>query len=235
MLESSYNVGHSWGDPREPEYRNGSRVSYAHYSQEGINLYFSIYPHTPDDGASMVMEVPATIRILLNNDWSKCEIVIRRVLEYLESLEASSTGRNYAGIVVDASQVPGWFPTQIALLERNHPFLIDTLPSAKAFPLIVFGAVAVYQYDYFVNWFGSERIGWVIIASGVLIMGMLFADIYQRWTLCFHPPDVMLLLYKWTFVNSLRCVFSRYWRRFIVTFCISLIILGAGLKLITGY
>jgi hypothetical protein len=43
-MDNTYEITHSWGDPREPEYHDGLPVSYAIYRDRKVFLYFKIIP-----------------------------------------------------------------------------------------------------------------------------------------------------------------------------------------------
>ena len=204
-------------------------VSFARYEEGDVHLYFSMYPLKPDGGTSVVMEVPANIRMSLGNDWSKCEIVIRRVVDYLTTLDESKSHRKYTDLVIDTSRVPKWFPTQIKLFENSHQFLVDTLPSANTSPLIALGLVIAYQKEFrFLGNLSPEATGLALSVVGISIIGMLFSDIYKRWMFyCRHSPVVLRL---WTMRDTLEATFKRYWRRYLVTFCLSLLAISEGLK-----
>ncbi len=203
-------------------------VSFAHYKEGDVHLFFSMYPLKSEGGASVVMEVPANIRISLGNDWSKCEKVIQRVVDYLTTLDDSKFRRKYTDLVIDTSRVPKWFPTQIKLFENSHPFLVDTLPSASTSPLIALGLVIAYQKKFHVlEGLSPEATGWALSAVGISIMGMLFFDIYKRWMFyCRYSPVV---LPSWTMRDTFKGTFKRYGRRYLVTFCLSLLAISEGL------
>jgi hypothetical protein len=230
MLNKSFEIHHTWGDPREPEYRNGSMVSFAHYKEGNVHLLFSMHQLKSDGISSIVMEIPANIRMSLCNDWSKCEIVIRRVADYLTSLDESKSHRKYSDIVIDTSKVPKWLPTQIKLLEKSYPFLVDSLPTASTSPLIALGLAIGYQKEYhLLGDLSVEATDWAIGAVGTSIMGILFSDIYKRWIFYYRHP-LILPSRTWTISDTFAGTFKRYWRRFLVTFCLSLLAISEGLK-----
>jgi hypothetical protein len=181
MLNSSFEIHHSWGDPREPEYKNDSKVSYAYYKSGNVHLSFSMYSKKSNGNTSIVMEVPVNIRLLLGNKWSNCETVIQRVVEHLKALDESESHRKYDNIVLDTSKAAKWWPTQIKLFEKNYPFLFDTLPTARTSSLIALGLTTGYQKEYhMIDRLTPEITDWTLFVAGMSIMGILFLDIYKR-------------------------------------------------------
>ena len=225
----SFQIQHTWGDPREPEYRNGTTVSFAHYKEDGIHLFFSMFPLNPDGSGPFVLEVPRDIRILLGNDWKRCEVAIQRVVEYLEALDESITYRKYSGIVLDTSKVTTWLPTQIKLFEQSHPFLVDSLPDVRTLPFIALGFAIAFQskFTLFEN-LGTESLSTALLAVGIVILGILLSDIYTRWAYCVLMSRTVFQ--SWSTLDILQGMFSRYWRRYLVTLCFSILAICDGLK-----
>lgn len=231
MSDNLFEINHNWGDPREPSYKNDSKISYAYYKEGDIHLHFKIYEIQSDGVRSVVLETPDNIRLLLNNDWSKCESVIQRVSTYLKGLDKSTVHRDYSHLIVDASKVPKWFPTQIKLLEEKYPFFMDTIPDAKTFPLILLGLIIVLSASRLkLIGLSENAVGMMLMAIGLTTLGMLISDIATRWLSFYRFPSTLKTLYKWNTQFMLQATFKRYHRRYLVTFCFSLLILTEGLR-----
>lgn len=228
MVNTSFEISHNWGDPREPDYRNNARVSFAHYKEGDIYLSFSMFPLAPEKVESIVVEVPANIRAMFGNDWARCQIAIQRVVEYLRSQDKLVVHRAYASLVVDTSKVPKWLPVQVKLLKEKHTFLFDTLPTAMAFPFIAVGLATAY-YKKGLMGIGFTAAHETLIAIGGLTLGMLLFDIGKRW-MFFRNPPLLLALRGWTLADTLSGTFKRYGRRYFVMLCLSLLIISEGLS-----
>lgn len=230
MDNTPFEISHTWGDPREPDYRNSARVSFAHYKEGDIHLFFSMYPLAPEKSELVAVEVPSYIRERFGNDWARCQIAIQRVIEYLKSLDESKVHRAYTNLVVDTSKVPKWLPVQIKLIEEKHTFLIDTLPAAMTFPFVAVGLITAYYKGVLIGvGFNSVAMNWTLIAIGITILVMLFSDIGKRWMFYRNPP-MFLALHGWTLMDTLTGTVKRYGRRYFVTLCFSLLIISEGLR-----
>lgn len=228
MSTDSFEIWHSWSLPPDAEYRNGYKVSYAHYKEGGVHTLFTIYPKESINRETMVVEVPANIRILFTNDWRHCKIVIQRVIDYLATIDESTSGIKYKKIVVDTSKVSGWLTAQMALFERDHTFLNDTLPSARTGPFVLLGVVIAFQSKYYpIDILPREAESLVLVLDGMLILSMVLHDIYQRW-MCFFDSPLRWLLNR-GLKDIITGTFKRYWRRYLTTICISVLLIGGGL------
>lgn len=229
MVNTLFEISHDWGDPREPDYRNNARVSFAIYKEGDIYLSFAMFPLTPANAESIVLEVPANIRAMFGNDWTRCHNAIQRVVEYLKSQDELVVHRAYASLVVDTSKVPKWLPVQVKLLEEKHTFLFDTLPTAIAFPFIAAGLATAYFKNQLMG-IGFTAAHETLIVIGVATLGMLLFDIGKRWMFFFRDPTQLLALRGWTLADKLSGTFERYGRRYFVTLCLSLLIISEGLS-----
>ncbi|MEW6646896.1 MAG: hypothetical protein AB1450_06835 [Pseudomonadota bacterium] len=230
MDNTPFEISHTWGDPREPDYRNNARVSFAHYKEGDIHLFFAMYPITPEKGGPVVVEVPAYIRERFGNDWSRCQIAIQRVVDYLKSLNESKVHRKYTDLVVDTSKVPKWLPVQLKLFTEKHTFFIDTLPAAKTFPFVSVGLITAYYKEVLIGvGFNSVAVNWALIAIGITILWLLLSDIGKRW-LVYRNPPIFLALHGWTLSDTMSGTFKRYGRRYCITLCFSLLIISESFR-----
>lgn len=230
MSTDSFEISHSWSQPPDAQYRNGYKVSYADYRESGVHIVFTIYPKESTNRETMVLEVPANIRILFANDWRHCKIVIQRVIDYLTTIDESTSGIKYNKIVVDTSKVSGWLTTQMALFERNHTFLNDSLPSARTVPFVVLGLLIALQIQYYpVNILPRKEEGLLLVLDGMLILSMLLRDIFERSIFFLSTPFPVLRSMNTSRLRfTVLGTFKRYWRRYLTTFSISLLLIVGG-------
>ncbi len=227
MVNIPLEISHSWGNPREPEYRNNARVSFVRYKEGENHLYFSMYPLEIEGGKSVVVEVPSDIRAQFGNDWGRCQIAVERVVNFLKSLDESIVHRSYATLVVDTSKVPKWLPVQIKLFEEKHTFLCDSFPTAETSPFIAIGLATICFKEWLIG-VGFTATNEVLFAIGFVTLGMLLIDIGKRWMFFRNPSFVVLR--GWTLLDKLSGTFKRYGRRYVITLCLSLLIISAGLS-----
>jgi len=116
----------------------------------------------------------------------------------------------------------------MALFERNHTFLNDTLPSARTVPFVVLGVIIAFQSKYYpVDILPRKEESLMLVLDGMLILSLVLHDIYQRWMFFFCNPSRWIL--KWALKDIITGTFKRYWRRYLATFCISVLLIGGGL------
>ncbi|MES2824568.1 MAG: hypothetical protein V4732_13265 [Pseudomonadota bacterium] len=158
MNKESYQIDHSWGDPREPEYKNGYLVISVYYKEEGFQAGFRVYAsNESSNGIDWILEAPVCLRKSLGSSWARRTIVFDRVVSYLKQIDRSDNWRImqnkffdapeknlFTNIVVDTSKVKSWLKTRLEALDTKLLPVTYTLPSKNTFPPLAIGFILAY-------------------------------------------------------------------------------------------
>ncbi len=181
---SSYKITHGWGNPREPEYRNGLLVSSACYKEGSLHLYFKIVGNRllHSQEVRWILEVPPNARQVLGERWSERYVVFKRVTDYLERLDTCDdplmAERKYVGLAVDISNVPGWLPTKLKAVNKRLAPLSARLPSIRVFLLFLLGlAIAT------IDWLPNEITAMTLFSIGVVLLALLIREMRDSYQL----------------------------------------------------
>ena len=178
----SYEIKHNWGDPREPEFINEHKVSYVHYKEEGIQLYFKVYAKekTELDEIKWVFQAPKNMREQLDRRWPYRAVIFSRVKSYLKQLDEPyfqyRQVNDFSNASADISQIENWYVAQKNIFRKKYPTIIKFLPREKTTLLCVLGLLFLFTKHYFLP-IGSMWISYVLKFIGVLISLFFIKDL----------------------------------------------------------
>jgi hypothetical protein len=137
----AFNISHDWGDPREPEHRNGLPVLHLLYSENGRGLSFRVFGIRMNDPTVIdwYLEAPQNTRAVLGLRWRERWIIYQRIIDHLVNLkppERLRSASDYSAIKVDESKIIGFVATIRGLANERllpvrpylpNPYIILTL------------------------------------------------------------------------------------------------------------
>ncbi|MBU2642073.1 MAG: hypothetical protein KJ889_09735 [Gammaproteobacteria bacterium] len=236
---TTYEVSHSWGDPREPEYKNDLPVSYAHYHEGDIALHFKVVGTRLPDSREVrwVLEAPVNTRKVLGKRWADRAIIFDRVVVYLEGLgdgdlDRKPGGKRFANLTVDTSMVPSRLST---VLKEVSNQLSLFLPSRQIFPLVGLGLAIAYAKQHFHfawPWLPEKSVSFTLLFLGLVSMLMLAREAERNyrifknglWGLSKMVPNFNLR------TETFRVTVKTFGYRYVITFALSVLLIRMGLN-----
>jgi len=145
----TFKITHDWGDPREPEHRNGLPVLHVFYSEKGVGLNFKVFGIRMNDPTIIdwYLEAPKNTRAVLGLRWLERWTIFQRVIDHLESLkppERLRSSTDYSGIKVDVSKIDGLVPTIRVLANEFFMPVRLYLPNPSIILTILVGFLCVF-------------------------------------------------------------------------------------------
>ena len=236
---TSYEVRHSWGDPREPEYKNDLPVSYASYLEGDIALHLKVVGTRLRDSGEVqwVLEVPENTRKSLGKRWADRATIFNRVVAYLEGLGVGDLERlpgrkRFVDLNVDISLVRGRVST---VLREAANRLRLFLPSSLTFPFIALGLAIAYTSQRFpFAWLRlpEDSVSLVLVLLGLISMLLLALEAWRSyrifqgglWGLSRMMPNFNLRM------ETLKVVLKTFGYRYVVTLALSLLLIRLGMN-----
>lgn len=233
---SFYKITHDWGNPREPEYRNGLLVSGACYEEGNLCLCFKVVgnrlPHSQD--VRWILEVPRNARHILGERWSERSEIFKRVTDYLEQLDFGDdplmADRKYVGLAVDMSKVPGWLPTKLKAVEKHLAPVSSRLPTMRVFLLFLLGLTIGYINRHNSSWISKEIAAMALLALGTISLALLFRetrDSYEVIKGCCAWASIAKKNYSWR-LQALKMLVNVMGARIATTSGLALLLLYIG-------
>jgi hypothetical protein len=187
-MDNTYEITHSWGDPREPEYHDGLPVSYAIYRDRKVFLYFKIIPikQREDDSITLIVEAPAVIRVAVGGSRSKCIEICNRVIKYVNTIDFSTDwrikGARFTEISLDTSKIPGWLATKVVIFKKHHARLLTCLPTIYPSITLTFGYVTTYlSYSHRINPSYNATVKAILLTLGCMALIRLSTEIHGNY------------------------------------------------------
>lgn len=229
----SYNVRLSWGDPREPE-----PYPYAIYTEGKQWIHFNIELSDFDD--VWLVKPPKNLRSLLKSSWKDRKIIYARVLNYLSSVETStSTGakiKRYNKLKLDESSLESYVVYLKKKIDSKTTRIRFSLPTKKTLPPLLIGFSLVFiSHQYNLSNFMLKATIVLLITSGFYAVGELLKGVQKDYETLLMPFSVSVLTKrmdakkaKW---SAMKLALRHFWRRYLLVLASSIYIIYHGVSL----
>lgn len=238
IMHKTYEIIHSWGDPRETLFHDGLPIAHATYQEGDIYLLFRIVPKKQGEieRFAWVVEPPATIREVTGGSRSKCMEICNRVVEYVHSIDTSANwqmrGISITEVLLDTSKISGWFVTKVKIFKKRYARLLMCLPTLYSALMLLSGYIIGYlSYAHYINLSHNATAKTILPVVGCLALIRLSTEIYGDYrltemTMIFRLFSDRTFRYK---LASLKITLRAYGIRYAITSVLAIMLIFFGL------
>lgn len=183
MNTSQYKISHNWGDPREPEFENGLKVSFLYYNDGSINLRFRVYgiKSANDDSVAWFVEEPKNLRDILGANIGYRSIISERAINFLKNIPSEenwrNNGRAFSNVEIDGKLVSSRISHKLQSIKIALLPITEYLPSLRTSAIIFVSFFVLY----FFGRHNGQSASTIRVLCGAIALGSLAFDLYKEY------------------------------------------------------